>query len=144
MYFPSPAAPAQGTTIKFFLPSENRSNRFAGYYTIDRDIQQKKIIHVDLTGDTAGDAKRTEFIATEARHLKYNGDTSSIIAIHLSDKTSYSQFVELNNIMLRDGHKRYALWKKQFLYFVWRYHRTCNTPTDAAYRTLIFFNRIPL
>ena len=102
------------TVIKHTLPSEDPDKSFSGFQLIDQTIKKKKVIHIDLTGNSNEDDKKIYFIQSEARCLKYNNDTASIIEIHLSNETSYGRFVELVNIMLEDGHKRYGLWKDNF------------------------------
>ncbi len=109
--------PKKQTVIKYYLPSEDPSNSFSGFRVIDQAVKEKKVIHVSLSGDVVEDDKRINFIQLEARRLKYTCDTSVIIEIYIPDSITYGRFVELVNIMLKDGHKRYALWKQHFYIF---------------------------
>ena len=105
------------TVIKHYLPSEDHNNMYSGYQLIDQMFKKKKVIHIDLTGNINEDDKKVAFIQFEARRLKYTHDTTSVIEIHLTDEITYGRFVELINIMLKDEHKRYALWKNSFYIF---------------------------
>lgn len=105
------------TVIKYYLPSEDLANPFSGFMVIDKAVKEKKVIRVSLSGDNMEDDKKMNFIQQEARRLKYTCDTSDMIEIYLPDNITYGRFVELVNIMLKDGHKRYALWKHHFYIF---------------------------
>ncbi|MEO5593924.1 MAG: hypothetical protein ABIR15_03220 [Chitinophagaceae bacterium] len=105
------------TVIRQYLPSEDRNNFYSGYQLIDQALKKKKIIHINLTGDDTEDDKKIIFIQSEARRLKYTCDTTKLIEIHLSDQISYGRYVELVNMMLKDQHRRYALWKNNFYIF---------------------------
>jgi biopolymer transport protein ExbD len=107
----------QQTVIKYYLPSEDPANPYSGCRIIDQAVKEKKVIHVSLSGDIIEDDKKINFIQSEARRLKYSCDTSAMIEIYLPDNITYGRFVELVNIMLKDGHKRYALWKHHFYIF---------------------------
>ena len=102
------------TVIKQTLLSEDPNKSYSRYQLIDQTIKKKKIIHISLTGNTLQDDKEVAFIQFKASCLKYTNDTTSILEIHFSNETSYGRFVELVNIMLEDGHKKYGLWKDNF------------------------------
>lgn len=108
---------ARQTVIKYYLPAEDPSNPYSGFAIIDRAITAKKVIHVSLSGAIIEDDKKMDFIQLEARRLKYTCDTTAMIEIYLADNITYGRFVELVNMMLKDGHKRYALWKHHFYIF---------------------------
>lgn len=76
--------------------------------------QNKKIIPIYLTGDKSEDKKVFELITFESRKLIYTCDTNTIVKVHFSEENTYGQFVELNNIMLEDHHKRYFYYKDDF------------------------------
>lgn len=105
------------TVIKFYLPSEDLANPYSGFRVIDQAVKEKKVTHISLSGDIIEDEKKINFIQSEARRLKYTCDTTAMIEIYLPDNITYGRFVELVNIMLKDGHKRYALWKHRFYIF---------------------------
>jgi len=102
------------TTIKHILPSEDSSNSSSGYQIIERSLKKKKVIHLELTGNVPEDDKKLAFVQFENRRLQYTNDTSSIIEIHLANEITYGRFVGLVNMMLKDGHKKYGLWKNNF------------------------------
>jgi len=102
------------TVIKHVLPSNDTTSAFSGYQFIGKRLNKKKVIHFNFTGETPEDDKQTAVIQAEAKRLKYLGDTSSIIEIHLGSMSTYGRFVQMVNIMMKDDHKLYCLWKDNF------------------------------
>lgn len=115
----NPTTPTQRkeTVIKHYLPSDNSKDFFSGYTLLEKGIKGKKLIQLELTDEITEDNKKVDFIQSEARRLKFTHDTTTVIKIYLSDEITYGRFVELINIMLKDNHKRYALWKNYFYIF---------------------------
>ncbi|MEP7320087.1 MAG: hypothetical protein ABI921_15125 [Panacibacter sp.] len=108
------------TLLRIAFPTDERSKNkfellFSGPDILDKWKKEKKIfIKIGLTGELDEDKKRIEFIKTKARELKYTYDTIHILKVHFTEDNTYGQFVELVNIMNKDRHKRYMLYKDDF------------------------------
>ena len=81
------------------------------------EISHKKIILVELKGNTEEDRKRFEFIRQEARRLEYTCDTTSVIDVCFLKESTYGQFVYLTDMMQEDKHKRYGIAGDDFYIF---------------------------
>lgn len=86
---------------------------FSGQHFI-KSIHNKNIISFYLDEDHELNKKKLIVIQSDALRLKFTCDTSSIIAVHLSDEIYYGEFIHLLNVMEQDGHKRYAEWDGTF------------------------------
>lgn len=102
------------TVLKLVLPREDRPEdrsslnmRFSRASVMAR-LKGKKINTVYYDDDHELNAIKLNFIAREALKLKFYYDTSQVIKVHLSADNTYGEFVQLVNIMVRDGHKRYT------------------------------------
>jgi biopolymer transport protein ExbD len=99
------------------VPKDEKSQSpFSSYYILDL-IKAKKKIHVELDDDRLTNQKKISFIQYEARKLKYTKDTNSVVNISITDEVLYSEIMQLMNICIEDGHKRYVLLKKKFVIF---------------------------
>lgn len=108
------------TVIRLNMPSDEPSHdsyikSFSGPDILNEwKTTKKKFVTIDLTGDTKEDEKRIDLITLEARRLKYEHDTTSVIRVHINEENTYGQFVQLVNTMLKDRQKRYFLYKDDF------------------------------
>jgi hypothetical protein len=108
------------TQIKFILPKDDhQSPDIPGYtHSMVKDyLKGKKINTVYLDDDHVLNDTKLEFIAREALKLKFYHDITQVIKVHLSDETTYGEFVQLLNIMIRDRHKRFSWMDDDFYIF---------------------------
>ena len=105
------------TVLRLFVPSDEKSPSRFSKYTVKAGLKGKKINTVYLNGDRRLNVKKLDFIAYEALKLKYYNDTSQILHVKFSEETTYGEFVQLVNIMHKDGHKRYAWLDDDFYVF---------------------------
>ncbi len=108
------------TVIKFVVPKDDYQspNRFG--FTRSAAIaalKGKKINTVYLDENHGLNTRKLEFITREALKQKFYHDTTQVIKVRLSAETTYGEFVQLVNIMIKDGHKRYGLLDNDFYIF---------------------------
>ena len=98
------------TVLRLSVPSDDNSPdqyKFSRY-AVKAALKGKKINTVYLSDDRKLNSKKLDFIANEGLKLKYYNDTTQIIKVHFTVGTTYGEFVQLVNIMNRDGHKSYV------------------------------------
>jgi hypothetical protein len=108
------------TQIKFILPKDDHRSPDSFGYTnsmVKAYLKGKKINTVYLGYQDILNDKKFEFIAQEALKLKFYHDTTQVIKVHLSEETTYGEFVQLVNIMVRDRLKRYSWMDDDFYIF---------------------------
>lgn len=120
-YIYQPAIKTQ-TVVKILVPMEDdpgQSPYFSRYTrsSVIASLKRKKINTVNLDSNHSLNERKLEFIAQEALKLKFYNDTTQVIKVRYSDETTYNEFVQLVNIMYRDGHKRYSLLDNEFYIF---------------------------
>jgi biopolymer transport protein ExbD len=106
------------TVLKLFVPKDddNKSPNLLSYSrsTVKAALKGKKINTVYLDDNHQRNAQKLDFIAYEALKLKFYNDTTQILNVKFTKGTTYGEFVQLVNIMNRDGHKRYAWLDNDF------------------------------
>jgi biopolymer transport protein ExbD len=109
------------TVLKLYLPKDvdSKSPYIYSYSSgsIKAALKRKKINTVYLDGDHSLNAKKLDFIAQDALKLKFYNDTTQIIKVRFTDEATYGEFVQLVNIMYRDGHKRFGWMDNDFYIF---------------------------
>ena len=99
------------TVLKLFVPSEDKPSPYLRFSrsVVLAGLKGKKINTVYYDEDHSLNARRLEFIEQEALKLKFYNDTTQIIKVHFSNETTYNEFIQVLNIMYKNGHKRYTL-----------------------------------
>ena len=107
------------TVLRLFVPTDDNSpNQYKfSRYAVKAALKGKKINTVYLNGNRELNAKKLDFIAYEGLKLIYYHDTSQILHVKFTPETTYGEFVQLVNIMQKDGHKRYAWLDDDFYIF---------------------------
>jgi hypothetical protein len=111
------------TILKLVVPREDRpEDRNSPYLRFSRSavmaaLKGRKINTVYYDENHSLNVKKLEFIEQEAMKLKFYHDTTQVIKVHLSSDNTYGEFVQLVNIMVKDGHKRYTWIDDDFYIF---------------------------
>ena len=108
------------TVLRFILPKDDsQSPSHSGYtYSVVSDVLKGKKIHTIYLGEHNDvNEKKLALFAREALKLKFYSDTTQVVGVYLSEESTYGNFVQLVNIMVRDKHKRYTLIGDYFYVF---------------------------
>jgi hypothetical protein len=107
------------TSIRFVIASDESNpanNKFLDIKNYLKKYQHKKVLNFILKND-AEDDEKIDLLKFEIKRIKHICDTSTIIKVHLTDNTTYGEFVNLINIMKIEKHPRYTLWQDDFYIF---------------------------
>ncbi len=100
------------TAIKQFLPSEDSTRYINGYRTLALYENRTPLVFA-LSGNET-DLRAMQAIKLAVTRMNTTPDTSKYIKVSLSDEIQYHQVVALIDMMITEGHKRYAFWKNDF------------------------------
>ena len=103
--------------ITIVFPRDKKEEHRFTTFSVLNQIKKKKKLQIELNEDKLTNQKKISFIQYEARKLKYTKDTNSVVSISMKDEVSYSEIMQLINIFIKDGHKRYVLLNNQFIIF---------------------------
>lgn len=102
--------------LRLFLPTDHGERQFS-VEALLKEVNHKKIVKIELTGNAEEDNKQFEFIRKEARRLQSTYDTTTVLHVHFPEESTYGQFVYLADMMAADKHKRYGITNNDFYIF---------------------------
>ncbi|MBO9203572.1 MULTISPECIES: hypothetical protein [Niastella] len=94
--------------IRFFIPKEEWVRPY---------LKKKKINTVYLDDNHSFNDEKLAFIGQEAQKLMFYHDTTQVIKVVFSDKSTYGEFIQLINLMQKNSIKRYVLLNNGFYIF---------------------------